>query len=112
MDKRHCKLHIGSKSTNEEIKPFDDKTWQNVCSVKHVRLNKTNASSSKYYELCKCLPDNREETYGYHSSCYSKFTSISITHEASNNNNIDDSAVGKVTPDVNKAILRSQVASF
>ncbi len=112
MGKRQCTLHIGCKTTKEEIKLFDEKTWLNICKVKHAHLNKSNASSSKYFDLCKCLPDNRQETYGYHSTCYSNFTSISMTTHGAPDNDYGDSAVEKVTSDAYKAILRSQIEPF
>ena len=34
-------------------------------------------SESKYWKICTQLPDTFSENDGYHSTCYSRFTSIS-----------------------------------
>ena len=60
-----CVIHIVDTASTEKIKMFDDeKLWK--CK---------NATNSKFSALI--LPETPNDTQGYHSSCYSKFTAVS-----------------------------------
>lgn len=74
---RRCVLHMDSKSTNEQVKEFDELSWRKVKTVDSYR--RQHSQSSKY--LSVKLPDDLNDSIGYHTTCYKNFTAISITPE-------------------------------
>ena len=71
-----CIIHIGDGKDKGNIKSFVHKyeSWQKVQQCAEKR--KSVLSKSKYDEVLKYLPKTLDPEHGYHSNCYSKFTSI------------------------------------
>ena len=46
-------------------------------NIAAARQKEDYGSESKYWKICTQLPDRFSENDGYHSTCYSRFTSIS-----------------------------------
>ena len=76
MAKRVYILHLGNTKSKEELKTFDENSWKKTQDAKPLRDIKPNSTYSKYNEVCRKLPDRLSSDRGYHSSCYSSFTSI------------------------------------
>ena len=75
--KRRCVLHIDSKKSNEQVKEFDKLSWRKVKTVDSYR--REHSQSSKY--LSVKLPDDHNDSIGYHTTCYKNFTAITIPPE-------------------------------
>ena len=60
-----CVLHLSGKGS-EELKTFDDKSWQKVKDADKKRRSWLN--SSKFLQLQ--LPDDYDYTVCYHTKCY------------------------------------------
>lgn len=71
-EKRICILHLhGTDSSGMNVKPFNEHLWARVkeCDRRRHELYKF----SKYFLT---LPESYDDTMGYHSQCFSNFTSI------------------------------------
>ncbi len=73
MEKRLCILHLGKKN-NAEVRLFDDRTWNKVQKANAARRQVY--TQSKYFSIT--LPDEYDDTIGYHSLCYSHYTSVTV----------------------------------
>ncbi|KAI9565077.1 hypothetical protein GHT06_008828 [Daphnia sinensis] len=67
-----CVIHIVDTSSTEKIKMFDD---EKLLKCKNALLVHKFRTNSKFSGLN--LPETPDDTQGYHSSCYSKFTAVS-----------------------------------
>jgi len=70
-DNRECILHFGGP-TKGDILPFNDDKWLRV-KVAHER-RQTLFFSSMFNKIK--LPDNYDNTLGYHVICYKNFTAV------------------------------------
>ena len=75
--KRQCVVHVSTKPSSELIKIFDDSSWRKVKLADSCRRQQ--AGSSKY--LSVNIPDNFDDSIGYHSTCYKNFTALSVPSE-------------------------------
>ena len=98
---RSCILHIGRPS-KEQVKPFDEKTWQKVTATKEKRMTKY-STDSKYTTVCKEIPTQFEDSIGYHTSCYKNFTAISQTTK------LDAKSLSSPSEATAGKLLRSQI---
>ncbi|KZS02554.1 Uncharacterized protein APZ42_000363, partial [Daphnia magna] len=64
--------HIVDTASTEKIKMFDD---EKLLKCKNALLVYKFRTNSKFSGLN--LPETPDDTQGYHSSCYSKFTAVS-----------------------------------
>ena len=68
-----CILHLDSRATcSQDIKAFHYSTWEKVKKADAIR--RSHSSSSKYFAVH--LPDNFDDTMGYHKDCYKCFTAV------------------------------------
>ena len=88
---KKCILHIvgNNEHAGDTIVLFTEQTWKTVSDIAEAR--KQYQRYSKYLDICNYIDFNSEllPTYGYHSSCYSKFTAFhkqSPTEETSESN--------------------------
>ena len=66
-----CVLHLSGKAS-EELKTFDDYSWQKVKDADKKRRSWLNSSKSLQLQL----PDDYDSTVCYHTKCYKYFTAV------------------------------------
>ena len=100
-----CILHVGAGKPEEQVKTFDDRTWQKVINVAEIR--RQILGPSKYSDVVNSLPKAlKSEEHGYHSTCYKSFTAVSASvTSASLTKSVTDDPGTKST----KTLLRSDV---
>lgn len=64
-------LHVHGKSS-EEVKPFSDETWAQAVSCHNQRRQLY--KNSKFFSIN--LPENYDDSMGYHLQCYRNFTAV------------------------------------
>ena len=72
--------------------PFTKRTWTKAKKVAQAR--RKHQQRSKYLNVCKYFDDKPQPQYGYHSSCYYKFTAFMISEDEKSGEttcSIDDS---------------------
>ena len=66
-----CILHVSGKIT-ADVKYFDEDSWNKVKTADEQRHQLL--KNSKYFTVK--LPDEYDETIGYHVECYKNFTAV------------------------------------
>ena len=75
-EKKTCVLCTDNIGSDKETRFFDEEKWTKVKQASTARLQQPNSSKSIYWKVCNNLPLHLPAESGYHSPCYSKFTSI------------------------------------
>ena len=70
-----CILHVSKEKTNDNLF-FDITTWNKVFFSANLREDRP--KKSKYTDVCNTIlsSTNFDDTFGYHSACYSNFTAV------------------------------------
>ena len=94
-EEKICILHLhGTDSHGMDVKPFNEHLWATVKECDRRRHELYNFS--KYFIA---LPENYDDTIGYHSQCYSNFTSTKATQETTEKSD-SEHVLRSSTPDI------------
>ena len=71
-----CIVHYGNKS-DTKVRPLTKISWNTVKKAESVRQSLEDDTEQRLDSICTSIPKTFTREYGYHRSCYQRFTNVS-----------------------------------
>ena len=89
-----CIIHF-KQFKHQKIVKLMTEVFEKIKHIADLRLSHASGSKPMYTEVCHGIPENIDDSSGYHPQCYAKFTNHIKGLESSNQPSKETNATGK-----------------